>query len=103
MSQRHQQLGATHRLRQVAGGAEKLRNVMALSDASTKLLRPVFDDVWVARVFAEWYLGAFLRILCMLGMCVIVTNIMERCSLFVPPRWGAGPMALMLWLDWVIW
>jgi hypothetical protein len=40
----------------------------------------------------------------------------ERCFLFlpprweeeeeglqgVPPRWGAGPMALMLWLDWVI-
>jgi hypothetical protein len=24
---------------------------------------------------------------------------MERCSLFLPPRWGAGPMALMLWLN----
>jgi hypothetical protein len=30
-------------------------------------------------------------------MCVIVANIMERCSLFLPPRGGgAGPMALMM-------
>jgi hypothetical protein len=28
------------------GGAEKLRNVLALSDASIKLLRFVSDDVW---------------------------------------------------------
>jgi hypothetical protein len=37
-----------------------------------------------------------------LGMCVIVANTMERCSLFLPLRWGAGPMALMLWLNLVI-
>jgi hypothetical protein len=48
------------------------------------------------------YLGAFLRNLCKLGMCVIVANTMERCSLFLPLRWGAGPMALMLWLHLVI-
>jgi hypothetical protein len=36
-------------------------------------------------------------------MCVIVANIMERCSLFLLPQGGAGPMALMLWLDLVIW
>jgi hypothetical protein len=30
----------------VAGGAGKLRNVLSLTDASTKLLRFVFDDVW---------------------------------------------------------
>jgi hypothetical protein len=36
-----------------------------------------------------------------LGMCVIVANIMEQCSLFLPLQRGAGPMALMLWLDWV--
>jgi hypothetical protein len=29
----------------VAGGAEKLRNVLSLTDASTKLLRFIFDDV----------------------------------------------------------
>jgi hypothetical protein len=28
-------------------------------------------------------------------------NIMEQCSLFLPLQRGAGPMALMLWLDWV--
>jgi hypothetical protein len=33
-------------LRQVVGGAEKLRNVLAMSDASTKLLRFISDDVW---------------------------------------------------------
>jgi hypothetical protein len=33
-------------LRPVVGGAEKLRNVLALSDASTKLLRFTSDDVW---------------------------------------------------------
>jgi hypothetical protein len=30
----------------VVGGAEKLRNVLAMSDASTKLLRFTSDDVW---------------------------------------------------------
>jgi hypothetical protein len=29
-------------------------------------------------------------------MCVIVANIMEQCSLFLPLQKGAGPMALML-------
>jgi hypothetical protein len=29
-------------------------------------------------------------------------HIVERCSLFLPLRWGAGPMALMLWLNLVI-
>jgi hypothetical protein len=35
------------------------------------------------------------------AMCVIVANVMEQCSLFLPLQRGAGPMALMLWLDWV--
>jgi hypothetical protein len=30
----------------VAGGAEKMRNVLSLTDASDKLLRFVSDDVW---------------------------------------------------------
>jgi hypothetical protein len=41
-----------------------------------------------------------LGILCRLGMCVILANILEQCSLFLPLQWGAGSMALMLWLDW---
>jgi hypothetical protein len=32
-------------LRQVVGGAERLCNVLALSDASSKLLRFISDDV----------------------------------------------------------
>jgi hypothetical protein len=48
-------------LRQVVGGAEKLRNVLALSDASIKLLRFVSDDVWgskgVCRVISCASLG----------------------------------------------
>jgi hypothetical protein len=36
-------------LRDVAGGAEKLCNVLSLTDASTKLLRFVSDDIWGSR------------------------------------------------------
>jgi hypothetical protein len=36
-------------LRDVRGGAEKLRNVMSLTDASTKLLCFISDDVWGSR------------------------------------------------------
>jgi hypothetical protein len=47
----------------VAGGAGKLRNVLSLTDASTKLLRFVSDDVWGSKRVADWCLGALLRIL----------------------------------------
>jgi hypothetical protein len=33
-------------------------------------------------------------------VCLILANILEQCSLFLPLRWGAGSMALMLWLNW---
>jgi hypothetical protein len=36
-------------LQDVAGGAEKLRSVLSLPDASTKLLRFVSDDIWGSR------------------------------------------------------
>jgi hypothetical protein len=36
-------------LRDVRDGAEKLRNVMSLTDASTKLLHFISDDVWGSR------------------------------------------------------
>jgi hypothetical protein len=88
-------------LQDVAGGAEKLRNVLSLPDASTKLLCFVSDDIWGSRGRCRVILGVLLSILCKLGMCVIVANIMEQCSLFLPLQRGAGPMALMLWLDWV--
>jgi hypothetical protein len=55
----------------------------------------------LAQVLAQAFLGVLLSILCKLGMCVIVANIMEQCSLFLPLQRGTGPMALMLWLDWV--
>jgi hypothetical protein len=32
-------------------------------------------------------------------MCAIIASILEQCSLLLPLLWGAGPMALMLWLD----
>jgi hypothetical protein len=48
----------------VAGGAEKLRNVLSLPDASTKLLRFVSDDIWgskgrcrVISFFCYWLQG----------------------------------------------
>jgi hypothetical protein len=37
-----------------------------------------------------------------LMMMMMMMMTMERCSLFLPLRWGAGSMALMLWLDLVI-
>jgi hypothetical protein len=59
-------------LRQVAGpapgGAEKVRDVLALTDASTKLLRFVSDDFWGSKGVFERYLAACLRIWCKLGM-----------------------------------
>jgi hypothetical protein len=47
----------------VADGAGKLRNVLSLTDASTKLLRLFLMMFGVARGFAHWCLGALLRIL----------------------------------------
>jgi hypothetical protein len=32
-------------------------------------------------------------------LATIITSITEQCSLLLPLLWGAGPMALMLWLD----
>jgi hypothetical protein len=29
---------------------------------------------------------------------ITITSIAEQCSLLLPLLWGAGPMALMLWL-----
>jgi hypothetical protein len=53
-------------LRDVRGGAEKLRNVLSLTDASTKMLRFVSDDVWgsrgvcrVSRSIAEYLVQAW--------------------------------------------
>jgi hypothetical protein len=45
--------------------------------------------------------GVLLVSLKRLGMLGIVAYIMEQCSLLLPLRWGAGPMALLLWLEWV--
>ncbi|KAF6255545.1 hypothetical protein COO60DRAFT_1534884 [Scenedesmus sp. NREL 46B-D3] len=55
----------------------------------------VLEDVgWCHRVL--------LLFLSSLGMCAMHANILEQCSLLFLPRWGAGLMALMLWLEWVI-
>jgi hypothetical protein len=66
---------------------------------SSEFLRFVSDNVWgsadrqfVFRHIAEYLVQAW--------MCVVLANILEQCSLFLPLRWGAGSMALMLWLDW---
>jgi hypothetical protein len=44
-------------LQDVDGGAEKLRNVLSLPDASTKLLRFVSDDI--SRSIAEYLVQAW--------------------------------------------
>jgi hypothetical protein len=53
----------------------------------------------VVGVCVEWYLGTLLSILFKLGICAIDASILELCSLLLPLLRGAGPMALMLWLD----
>jgi hypothetical protein len=88
-------------LQDVAGGAEKLRNVLSLPDVSTKLLRFVSDDIWGSRGRCRVISRSIAEYLVQAWVCVIVANIMEQCSLFLPLQRGAGPMALMLWLDWV--
>jgi hypothetical protein len=54
------------------------------SDPST-LLRP-----WPLAVESRWHVN----------LVIIHHGILEQCSLFLPLQWGAGSMALMLWLDW---
>jgi hypothetical protein len=68
---------------------------LSLSDSLIKLLRFVSDNVWglADRQFVSMHIARYL------GMCVILANILEQCSLFLPLQWGAGSMAL-LWLDW---
>jgi hypothetical protein len=61
----------------------------------------VSDDTWGSRGRCRVISRSIAEYLGKLGMCVIVANIMEQCSLFLPLQRGAGPMALMLWLDWV--
>jgi hypothetical protein len=88
----------------VAGGAEKLRNALSLTDASTKLLRFVSDDVWgrkgfcrlVSRSIAAYLVKAWdVRNSCKHNRAVLPLS-------SAPGRGSAGPMALMLWLDLVI-
>jgi hypothetical protein len=81
--------------------AEKLRNVLSLPDASTKLLRFVSDDIWgsrgrcrvISRNIAENLVQAWdVRNSCKHNGAVLpLPSALE----------GRGPMALMLWLDWV--
>jgi hypothetical protein len=49
---------------------------------------------------AGWLLGRFLAILFMPGITAMLASTVEQCSLLLPLRWGAGPMAMLLWLNW---
>jgi hypothetical protein len=57
--------------RSAPGGANSWCNVLAFTKASTELVLMMFG---VARVVAGRYSGAVLRILCKLGMCLILAN-----------------------------
>jgi hypothetical protein len=46
-----------------------------------------------------WFLGSFQLAAFKVCVVVIIANTMEQCSLFLPLLRGAGPMALMLWLN----
>jgi hypothetical protein len=70
-------------LRPVVGGAEKLRNVLAMSDASTKLLRFISDDVWGSKGVCQ-VISRSISAYLVQGMCVIVANIMGAPSFCRP-------------------
>ncbi|KAF6254033.1 hypothetical protein COO60DRAFT_361307 [Scenedesmus sp. NREL 46B-D3] len=89
-------------IRSLPGCAEKLRSVLSMADSSIKVLRFVSDDIWGSSGRCRMVSPCIAAFLVKLGMCVMHANILEQCSLLFPPRWGAGPMALMLWLEWVI-
>ncbi|KAF6266649.1 hypothetical protein COO60DRAFT_1472977 [Scenedesmus sp. NREL 46B-D3] len=56
---------------------------------------------WHVQMAAVQYCTTALHCTAVL-QCAMHANILEQCSLLFPPRWGAGLMALMLWLEWVI-
>jgi hypothetical protein len=44
--------------------------------------------------------GRLLSILCMPGITAMLASTVEQCSLLLPLRWGARPIAMLLWLNW---
>jgi hypothetical protein len=34
------------------------------------------------------------------GITAMLASTVEQSSLLLPLRWGAGPMAMLLWLNW---
>jgi hypothetical protein len=90
-------------LRDVRGGVERLRNVLSMTHASTKLLRFVYDDVWSRRGVCQITSRSIAEYLIQAG------DVRNSCKhsgavlplVAAPPR-GAGPMTLMLWLDGMI-
>ncbi|KAF6262442.1 hypothetical protein COO60DRAFT_1496006, partial [Scenedesmus sp. NREL 46B-D3] len=72
-----------------------------MADSSIKVLRFVSDDIWGSSGRCLMVYRVLLLFLLSLGMCAMHANILEQCCLLFPPRWGAGRMALMLWLEWV--
>ncbi|KAF6250317.1 hypothetical protein COO60DRAFT_895287 [Scenedesmus sp. NREL 46B-D3] len=89
-------------IRSMPGCAEKLRSVLSMADSSIKVLRLYLMIFGAVLEDVEWCHRVLLLFLSSLGMCAMHANVLEQCSLLFPPRWGAGPMALMLWLEWVI-
>jgi hypothetical protein len=55
-------------------------------------MHPHITDIAMSIVLGEWTL----RVKFVVGEWTL------RVTLFLPLRWGAGPMALMLWLNLVI-
>jgi hypothetical protein len=88
-------------LRDVPGGTEKLRNVLSLTDAATKLLRCVSDDVWggrgrcrvISRSIAEYLVQAW----------DVRNSCKHNGAVLLPPSapLGRGADGVMLWLEWL--
>jgi hypothetical protein len=91
-------------LRSLPRCAEKLRSLLSLTDASDMVLCFVsctsLMTFGVEQRSAGWLLGRLLTILFMPGITAMLASTVEQCCLLLPLRWGAGPMAMLLWLNW---
>jgi hypothetical protein len=83
--------------------------LLAMPDASDMVLRFVSGDVWggagtcreAARLIADYLVHAKAWDHPSFAVTAKLASTMKLCSLLLPLRWGAGPMAMLLWLNWL--
>jgi hypothetical protein len=81
--------------------AYHLRDMVAceLISCSYSIFRSVWKGLHKTHAIRAMQQEQLLSMLVKFGMCTRVASILKQCSLLLPLLRGAGPMALMLWLD----